>query len=186
MTLKSTPASQRGAVLIMSLLILLILSILALSSIERTSVQERMVSAQRDADYALEMAEDALREAEAHIRSGLVVLADFNDRGPLYAAGAAPSLGKAGAWEQARVLSADNTLKAWSALYGKDVPAPTYFIELLGDVAGGEQVTDVVVAGRQDMTAGDVRPVAFRIVASSRGLSGDARRVVEVHYAGEL
>lgn len=62
-----TPLRQQGAALLVSLVILLVLTVLALSSMQGTTLQERMVSSQRDAQIALEGAEFALQAAEAEL-----------------------------------------------------------------------------------------------------------------------
>ncbi|AZT82891.1 hypothetical protein EHN06_04665 [Marinobacter sp. NP-4(2019)] len=178
---------QKGAALVMTLLILLILTLLASSNMERTTMQELMVNAQRDGEMTLELTEEVLREAERRIDSGLVVLSDFDEDGPLYAAGSAPDANASSTWSDANTFTAQQTYDDWVAEFGaKSLSVPRYYIELVGDVEGMSQVTDVVMAGRQDMTTGDIRPLGFRIVAMSQGLSGNARRVVEVYYAGEL
>lgn len=178
---------QHGAALVMTLLILLVLTLLAASNMERVTMQELMVNAQRDGDVTLELTEDVLREAERRIDNGLVVLSDFDEGGPLYVAGSAPDPEQAATWADGASFEATESYTAWQVAFdGRTFPVPRYFIELVGDVAGMSQVTDVVMAGRQDMTTGAARPQGFRIVAMSQGFSGNARRIVEVYYAGEL
>lgn len=178
--------TERGAALIMTLLMLLVMTLLAMSSMDRVTLQEKMVSAQRQGDLSLEMVEDALREAEAYIEGGTVVLSDFDEDGPLYAAGAAPDINADSAWAEDNSFTATATQSAWTEELGGGVPAPRYFIELIGDTTGESAVTDVVVSGRQDMALGDYRPQGFRIVARSLGVSGNTKRVVEVYYAAEI
>lgn len=177
---------QSGAALIISLILLLVMSLLATSSMDRVTMQELMVNAQRDGEMALELTEEVLREAERRIDGGLLALTDFTASGPLYAAGTAPAPEDPATWQDSNTFEATETQAAWSQTFGRAVPMPRYYIELVGDLAGMGQVTDVVVSGRHNMTASDIRPSGFRVVAMSRGLSGDARRIVEVYYAGEL
>jgi type IV pilus assembly protein PilX len=61
--------SQRGAVLIVSLILLLVLTILAISSSQVVRLQERMAGNTRDTDLALQGAEAALRDAEQYIQN---------------------------------------------------------------------------------------------------------------------
>jgi len=178
---------QRGVALVMTLLILLVLTLLASSNLDRVTMQELMVNAQREGDVSLELTEEVIREAERRIDDGLVVLSDFDTNGPLYEPGAAPDFDDPDAWGENNSFAATATYNAWlESFEGRSMPVPQYFIELVGDVAGVSQVTDVVMAGRQDMVTGAARPLGFRIVAMSRGFSGNARRIVEVYYAGEL
>lgn len=62
--------SQRGVVLIVSLIFLLLLSLLGLSSIQSATLQEQMVGNQRDHDMAFQAAEAALRWAENRAQEG--------------------------------------------------------------------------------------------------------------------
>jgi type IV pilus assembly protein PilX len=71
----SPPRQQRGAVLIVSLLMLLIITILALGAGQSTRLQERMVSTQRDYDLALQTAEAGLRAGERRIGANSVMSA---------------------------------------------------------------------------------------------------------------
>ena len=58
---------QRGAVLIVSMLLLLVLTILALTASQSTRMEERMAGNARDADLAFQSAEAGLRAAETYI-----------------------------------------------------------------------------------------------------------------------
>lgn len=58
------PTRQRGAVLIVSLLLLLVMTLLGLGASQSTRMQERMAGNQRDVELALQGAEAALRAAE--------------------------------------------------------------------------------------------------------------------------
>jgi len=60
-------AKQRGAVLIVSLILLLIMTILALSGSQIVRMQERMAGNVRDTDLAFQGAEAGLRDAEDHL-----------------------------------------------------------------------------------------------------------------------
>jgi len=61
--------SQRGAALIVSLVLLMVMTILALSMSQTTRMHERMAGNARDYDVAFQAAESALRSAEAEIRN---------------------------------------------------------------------------------------------------------------------
>jgi type IV pilus assembly protein PilX len=63
-TRHATRATQRGAVLVVSLLLLLVMSVLALGASQATRMQERMAGNSRDYDLAFQSAEAGLRKAE--------------------------------------------------------------------------------------------------------------------------
>lgn len=58
---------QRGAALVVSLLLLLVLTILAIGASQTTRLEERMAGNMRDIDMAFQGAEAGLRDAEKYI-----------------------------------------------------------------------------------------------------------------------
>src|SRR5262245_40771365 len=58
---------QRGAVLVVSLLLLLVMTVLALGASQATRMQERMAGNARDRDMALQSVEAGLRAGERYI-----------------------------------------------------------------------------------------------------------------------
>ena len=62
-----SPHAQRGAILVVSLLLLLVLTIIGVSSMQGTALEESMSYATRDRTVALQSAEAALREAETWV-----------------------------------------------------------------------------------------------------------------------
>ena len=58
-------ANQRGAVLVVSLMILLVMTIISITALRTTSMDEKMASNARQQQIAFNAAEVALREAEA-------------------------------------------------------------------------------------------------------------------------
>jgi type IV pilus assembly protein PilX len=56
---------QRGAIMVVSLLLLLVMTVLALTASQTTTLQERMAGNARDSDLAFQSAEAGLRDAEA-------------------------------------------------------------------------------------------------------------------------
>ncbi|MDY6946464.1 MAG: PilX N-terminal domain-containing pilus assembly protein [Pseudomonadota bacterium] len=70
-TLAST--QQRGAVLIVSLLLLLVMTLLGLGASQSTRLQERMAGNQRDLELALQGSEASLRAAEYELRPNMNV-----------------------------------------------------------------------------------------------------------------
>jgi type IV pilus assembly protein PilX len=58
------PRTQRGAILVTSLLLLLVLTVLGITMMKMTNMQERMAGNTRDISLALQAAEAALRDGE--------------------------------------------------------------------------------------------------------------------------
>jgi type IV pilus assembly protein PilX len=66
--LRSIASNQSGAVLIVSLIMLLLLTLIGASSMQTTSLEEKMAGNLRDRNLAFQAAESALRDAEQDIR----------------------------------------------------------------------------------------------------------------------
>lgn len=67
MKYQNAHTAQRGAVLVVSLILLLVMTILAIAASQGTRMQERMSGNMRDSDLAFQAAEAALRESENFI-----------------------------------------------------------------------------------------------------------------------
>jgi type IV pilus assembly protein PilX len=63
----SAPRSQRGAILVTSLLLLVILTVLGVAMMRMTNMQERMAGNTRDVNLSLQGAEAALRDGEERV-----------------------------------------------------------------------------------------------------------------------
>jgi len=181
------PGKQRGAALLVSLVILLVLTVLALSSMQGTSTQEKMVSSQRDAQIALEGAEVALLAAESVLGGG--ALPTFEASKGLYdedtdinadlldpQTWAAPSGGGHGnGTREAPMPKVD----------GKNLlaTAPRYLIK--ETPATGSATSSGFGLGTGDVSDGIQQSSAdgrvFRVVAYSSGASGEAGRVIEAY-----
>ena len=186
---RCTQQRQQGAALLICLLMLLVLSLLAVAGMRDSTLQQKMVSSQKDNQMALEMAEDAMHQIEKQIDNNTVVLADFNSSNWLYAPGNAPanvfdqSIWAKGSTKTSEVTA---TKQAWQAEYGTNVPAPRYFIELIGPTATGNQPGNVNLAGSTDYDTGAGTPTGFRIVVRSTGLTGKTQRIIEEFYGRQI
>ena len=68
---------QSGVVLVVSIILLLVLTLIGLSSMRGTTLEERMAGNWRDANYALQSAEAALRGAETFLRPLFILPSDI-------------------------------------------------------------------------------------------------------------
>lgn len=189
---------QKGAALLMSLVILLVLSLLATSSMQNSIMQERMSTSTREGLIALEAAEAALREVEGQLE-GLDSLDNFgNDTGTgnsngWFFTGFAPSVFADETW-----TTAEKSLAASEI----DGITPRYFIEYRGPVKlskvssgdGGEkELRNLNFEGKGDTDGGggsagpgesDIMGTAesMRIVVMAKGPSEQSRKIIEAYY----
>ena len=167
---------QNGAVLLTSLLILLVLTLLALSGMQGAQLQERMTSAVREGQVALEAAEFAVREGEQYLEDQTVTLGNFGTSGGLYTRSDAPNPMDDTTWDS----NASNSIAA-SGFPGDLAENPRFFIEYIGITSSQESPGDLQITNYDDFTGGS-KPLGFRIVGWSSGRSGETRRIVEAYY----
>ncbi|WP_190294848.1 PilX N-terminal domain-containing pilus assembly protein [Marinobacter sp. R17] len=179
--------SQRGAVLLTSLLILLILSLLAISSMQSTTMQERMVLAQKEGYQAMEGAELALREAENAI-DGLASPANIGTLEGFYDTGTAPrgdNVFASGNWSSdTNSVAVSIPTEDGNPIYSE---SPRYMVEYIGDaqVAVGTESSDINMSGYTHETGASTAK-AFRIVARGTGATGQSERILEEYYRREF
>ncbi len=191
--MKLTPAKkQRGAVLLLSLVMVLTATILALSGLSSSIMQSKMVAATADSYAALASAEMALKSAELAIsRLQASDISDFNTAAPLYAKGEAAvsdQVFDTAYWVGATVVTGNPN----------NIQDGAYVIELMNDASGytDKQITqanNIQGAGNHaggNLYNGSGNPNAagkytfhtFRIVAQGRGQSSHSLRVIEAYY----
>jgi type IV pilus assembly protein PilX len=172
--LSKFPHHQRGAVLVVSLLMLLVMTILGVAAMQMTRFEERMAGNSRDINIAFQGAEAGLRDGESRIAAMLGT--------PAICATAPCTV------YQSEVLPTnirDQTLTWWRA----------NGIEL--GVAGTQEVTDAArdpIVIIEEMTtvndslvfpppAGSGSRTFFKVTASSAGANAQTEAVLETTYA---
>lgn len=73
--------TQRGSVLIISLIIMVVLTILGVSGMKTTQLEEKMAGNLKDSQLAFQAAEATLKQAEQYIDSNIVSISSFDDDG---------------------------------------------------------------------------------------------------------
>jgi len=68
-TIRHIGSRQKGATLVVALLILLVLTVLGLAAMQATRMEERMAGNSRDVNLAFQGAEAGLRDAEERVRT---------------------------------------------------------------------------------------------------------------------
>ncbi len=157
------PRRERGAALLVALVMLLIMSMIGVTAMQGSAMQERMAGNSRDRNLAFQAAEAALREAEIFLELP-GALPDFINAGGLYQAnalnrpvwhGPAPAVGNG------------------SLIYAGDLGAqialpPEYFIE---------ELRDIILPGIETETPPPPSNISYYRV-TARGFGGSADAVV--------
>lgn len=151
---------QRGAVLIVSLIILLVMTLLAVTAMQNTTLEEKMAGNTRDMALALSAAEAGLRGGET-VLSGSAVLPPFNGTVTGYYA---PDNSR---WSQAVTWTSN------SIVYATTIPGvaaqPRYYLEEMPAVVSGGSL-EVGVAMEVGM---------YRITAIGYGAANTTTAIVQ-------
>ena len=174
---RSGVSRQRGAVLVVSLIILLVLTLIGVSAARTVLLEEKMTFASRDAKVALEVAESLVRAAEVEIE-GMSTTGGFGVTAHLHPEGEGPdSLFDSATWGSGNSISKSVSMQApdGTALTGR------YYIELAGN-ANKEDPADSITVGGYGQTTGGGEIKVFRIVAQGRGLTDSTTRTIISHF----
>lgn len=174
---------QRGAVLIVSLLLLLVMTVLALGASQTTRLQERMSANMRDRDLAFESSEAGLRNGERIVDSWTVPLSPCTSgRCQVYDRGVLP----------ATVAFQDQpwwNLNAWSYVTGQTFSTTAANAIKGSGMAGAdpqfliEEIEDVPDALSVPPTGPPPSRIYYRITSGAQGGTPQARVVLQSTFA---
>lgn len=153
--------NQRGAILVVSLMLLLVLTIIGVSSMQGTALEESMSYATRDRTVALQSAEAALREGEAWIET-IASPAALTGNGLFSLFDTLPDYNLATTWTTAANYRPATTVPTGSS-------GAQYFIKETGLITGVQGAMNLTGYG-ENKGSGDV--TTFQI--TSRGTGGAA------------
>lgn len=172
----SVASRQRGAVMVVSLVILLIVTMIAVSSMQGTVLQEKMAGNSRDRNLAFQTAESGVREAEIFV-DNIVSLGSFNGTGGLYGrTDVEPDFWDPMTWSDAtRHVIAGTTYGSYEF--------PRYYIKHHTTVIGTEGAMNMTGYGDNKGT-GDV--TVFKITGRATGGSTDSAEVIVRSQYGRI
>lgn len=170
------PSRQQGAVLVISMVILLMMTLIGLSSMQNTTLEEKMAGNYRDQNLSFQAAESTLREGEGWIANltkepelsadGCTSNCDVWDSDTLLAALSSSSYLDNTLWSDSRAKTATSTIPEVAA-------SPEYFLEFEKD-----KRDRLNIGQQQDST---VR-VYYGVVAQGIGGSASTRTVLQSTY----
>ena len=172
--------NQRGAALIVSLIILLVLTLLGVASMQSTGMESIMARNHRDQNTTFQSAESALRAGEAYVET-LANTTDFNDTGTngVYTEGNAPDPLASASW-------GTSITKAYSG-FTLDGPtssitltAPRYYIEHVGTV--GSASNNALNIGGYGQNSGQSDIDGFKITARAVSPDGNTETILQSYY----
>ncbi len=154
---------QQGAALIVSLIILMVMTMIGLSSMQSTTMEEKMAGNMRDQSVAFQNAEIALRTGEDYL--GSPILPAFNGSDGLYQPADGDDTDYP-MWESIDWLVASNVVTVSDLTLADSHSDPVYIIEELAEVA---DTTGSLEAGLPKISA------FYRVTARATGTSDTSR-----------
>ena len=166
-------SKQRGVALFISLVLLLVLTIIGVSSVQTTSLEQRMARNTHDSILAFQAAEIALREGETFLRNNVNSVAVFTTAGT-NGLWKAAQFGDAERWETAGVWAdASTTSKPTTATVTGVDSQPRFIIEHLATVLREDSLTTNQMGSSYNAQANEIQ--VFRVTARGVGGSPNAR-----------
>lgn len=163
-------ATQRGAALVVSLLILLMMTLIGVTAMNVTGLEARMAAGAQDRDLAFQAAESALRDGEDFVNDK--GLDDFNGTGGLYKA---PTDGST-LWASLDWGPASTQTRAFSGSLTRVPQQPRYIIELLAEVPCTDGTEKVGGGYSEDTKESPCNKYYYRV--TTRGVGGAAGAAV--------
>ena len=169
---KQTLHKQKGATLIVGLLILLVMTLLGITAMQTNILEEKMSGNSRDVNLSLQAAESALREAETYVDTIVSPAAAFDGTTEwLYPDNTNVDVFADATWATARLFQ--------GASIANVTTQPKYFIEYVGEIGDGG--VDINVTGYGESTgAGNIH--SFRVTARGTGASDDTTTILEAYF----
>lgn len=172
---------ERGAALFVSLVMLVIMTILGLSSVQTTSLEERMSRNARDSNLAFQAAESAAIDAVAEIETWVADGGFPNAGAGLYLA-AAPGAAQQ-VWETVDWTLASQVAEAPSDIGGL-FTTPKYIVERITE-NGTDDGSEMVQTNYGEDTGGS-SAIIYRITTHGTGGTEAARVMIQVTYGRQF
>ncbi|MBS0456562.1 MAG: pilus assembly protein [Proteobacteria bacterium] len=181
-SLPRVPSAQRGAALMVVLVLLVIMTLLGLASLRGTLMTQRMSANMYDRNISLQAAESALRQGEAVVAAGTLPDSSFTAActGGLCAQQSAAA-GTADRW-------ANPTFAGWrngTTLASDANMTPQYFIELMGN-APNWPGCDQEIPMHPNCLTPRYRVTARNLDPTAAGNSDRSMVVLQSNYAAAL
>jgi len=162
-------SAQRGATLMISLMILLVMTLIGVTSMGTSNLEEKMAGNDRDLNLSFQAAEAALRQAEDYVNNNIVSTAAFDGTNTgLYTQDSNPDIFAAATW--ANSISYNGTINYVNT-------APQYIVEITSTIGDD----DINVSGYGE-SSGSGTITAFRVTARGTGGTDGAVTLLQSNF----
>lgn len=145
------PSSQRGAALLVTLVLVALVTLLAISASQATRLQQQLATNEATRQIAFQAAEAALRSAEHVITSASDLALFCNAGGERYNITTLAQLEDDAAWRSAETSGAEASFTLYDSDSGAFIPKPRYLIGCIApSLVGDYQEVDPAVKGQAE------------------------------------
>jgi len=174
---RSPHSRQTGVALFISLVLLLVLTIIGVSSLQTTSLEQRMARNTHDSILAFQSAEIALREGEKFVRNNVSNTAVFTAAGT-NGLWTGAQFGDVQRWETPGIWANGSTTSRPAAVTVTGVNnQPRFIIEHLATVLRQDALVTNQMGSSYNALANEIQ--VFRITARGVGGSANARVLLQ-------
>lgn len=167
---------QKGMVLVVSLILLVVMTLIGISSMQNTTLEERMAGNSRDRDLALKGAEAAVGAGETFL-GGIAATGNFNGTNGLLAL-TTNDYSPTDFYTSLTTWNGTNTVTYASGI--PELAASTKYIIKQVGLLSGENASLLVSGYGERPSAGNV--TLFKVTGYSSGRSGSSRSVVQTYF----
>lgn len=167
---------ESGVVLFISLVMLLIITVLGISSVQSTSMQERMARNARDTNLAFQSAESAIKDAEEFIETFTSLAAFPNNAAGLYVE---PVFGDPSNWTEVDWDAGTGYRDVGITTITGVATQPKYIVEFVKTVVSEVDRLNLDNIGQ---STGFGRSQVFRITVYGTGGTDNAHVVIQSTY----
>lgn len=175
---------QKGAALVLSLLILLVMTLIGVTAMQTTTMEERMAGNMNDINIAMQVAEATLRAAEEDVDT-LFSTGDFDASGGSdgyrFSQYNAPDPFDSSDTAWGGNFWTNTHSKEYTGINPGNNNYGRYYVELIGETGNTGNVKELTMIGYGE-TAGGGTVNSFRITARGTGQSGTAAVVLQSYY----
>jgi type IV pilus assembly protein PilX len=175
-----SPNHQRGAVLIISLIMLLVLTLLGVSSMRTTILEEKMAGNLRDKNTSFQAAETALRDGEALLETLLATSSFDGTDGRMGSSDDDPNFFATNTWSDTNATSDPNYVGSidYSGTMSGVAAQPQYIVKFVKEVVN--DTGSLKVGGYGDSGTNSVNN--FRVTAKGVGQSESSSTILQAYY----
>ena len=167
------PKKQKGAVLIIGLLLMIVLTLIGLTSMRTTRLETMMSTNAKESAIAFEAAEAAQRDAEQLIEDSVSIVAFAGANGLLGIDDVEPDYQDPASW-------GSGNSQQYSETFADVATQPRFIVKYIGEISSDPTQSPII--GDYGSTAGNPTVSLFRVTSRGTGRNDSAVALIQTYY----